>query len=212
MREGFALAAFCLLLAAFCFSAQNSNQSAPRPPETAQASPSPTSTPTPTPTPTPPSTLHQWGAVTLFHGLPSNRVRAIAQGADGAMWFGTDAGLAKYDGRRTQAVAAEGLSGKRVLALRLDEDGVLWVGTEDGAARVSGGGEVQFIKETAGKAVTSVITPERGRAILATEQGVVFDCRTNSDQRLDVRSLPAEPLQSAAVDEPGALKLTSLAM
>ncbi|HEY0379631.1 MAG TPA: two-component regulator propeller domain-containing protein [Pyrinomonadaceae bacterium] len=213
------LAAFCLLVIAFFFTvpflllAQNANQPPARQTETAQATPTVASapTPTPTPTPTPPSTLHQWGAVTLFHGLPSNRVRAIAQGADGAMWFGTDAGLAKYDGRRTQAVTAEGLSGKRVLALRLDEDGVLWVGTEDGAARGLNG-EFQFIKETAGKAVTAIITPERGRALLATEQGVVFDCRTNSDKTLDVRSSPAEPLQSAAVDDPGALKLTSLAM
>jgi signal transduction histidine kinase len=218
LSKSFALAACCLLLAAFCLtapfilSAQNANQSAPRQDETPQATPSPTPAPTPTPSPTPPSTLHQWGAVTLFHGLPSNRVRAIAQGADGAMWFGTDAGLAKYDGRRTQAVAAEGLSGKRVLALKLDEDGVLWVGTEGGAARGLGGGEFQFIKETAGKSITAVITPERGRAILATEQGVVFDCRTNPDKTLDVKSQPAEPLKSAAADKPGALELTSLVM
>src|SRR6185369_16079165 len=45
--------------------------------------------------------LHQWGAVTLFHGLPSNHVRAIAQDDDGVLWFGTNGGLAKYDGRRT---------------------------------------------------------------------------------------------------------------
>src|SRR5262249_57861014 len=40
--------------------------------------------------------LHQWGAVTLFHGLPSEHVRAIAQDRDGALWFGTDVGLATY--------------------------------------------------------------------------------------------------------------------
>src|SRR6185369_6447815 len=45
--------------------------------------------------------LHQWGALTLFHGLPSNHVRAIAQDEDGVLWFGTNGGLAKYDGRRT---------------------------------------------------------------------------------------------------------------
>src|SRR5437868_4952642 len=131
LTESFATASFCLLLSAFCFlpsllSAQNANQSTPS--TTPQTSPSPS----PSPTPTPPMTLHQWGAVTLFHGLPSDRVRAVAQDADGAMWFGTDNGLAKYDGRRTQTLAIEGLSGKRVLALKLDADGTLWVGTEDG--------------------------------------------------------------------------------
>src|SRR5438477_9428489 len=130
--------AFCLLLSAFCLlpsilSAQNANQSPTPQTATAQTSPSPS------PTPTPPLTLHQWGAVTLFHGLPSDRVRAVAQSEDGAMWFGTDSGLAKYDGRRTQTIAVEGLSGKRVLALKLDAGGTLWVGTEDGAGWLANG-------------------------------------------------------------------------
>src|SRR5687767_5986514 len=50
------------------------------------------------------TSLHRWGAVTLFHGLPSDQVRAVAQDAEGVMWFGTDAGLARYDGRRVQSV------------------------------------------------------------------------------------------------------------
>src|SRR5258705_11607882 len=85
-----------------------------------------TAVPSPTPTPIQPTNLHQWGAVTLFHGLPSNRVRALAEGKDGTMWFGTDAGLARYDGRRTQAVTAQDLPAGRVLALKYDEADVLW--------------------------------------------------------------------------------------
>src|ERR1051326_168842 len=51
--------------------------------------------------------LHRWGAVTLFHGLPSDRVNAIAEDAGGGLWFGTDSGLVRYDGRRTQVLANE---------------------------------------------------------------------------------------------------------
>jgi signal transduction histidine kinase/streptogramin lyase len=138
-------------------------------------------------------------------------VRAIAQEADGAMWFGTDGGLAKYDGRRTQAATAEGLRGKRVLALRLDQDGVLWVGTEAGAMRLVRG-EFRAVEETAGKVVTSIITPERGRAILATEQGLIFDCRTQADWSLSIKTIPEKPLESADFDRPGPLNLTSLAL
>lgn len=156
-------------------------------------------------------TLHQWGAVTLFHGLPSDRVRAIAQDADGAMWFGTDGGLAKYDGRRTQAITVEGLSAKRVLALKLDEDGVLWVGTETGGGALFNG-EFRAIDETAGKAITSIITPERGRAILASEQGIIFDCRRTADGSLKIKTIPEKPLESADFDRPGPLNLTSLAL
>ena len=72
------------------------------------------------PTPLPVNSLHQWGAVTLFHGLPSDRVNAIAQTPDGALWFGTDGGLARYDGRRTQTINAAGLPTGRVLALQAD--------------------------------------------------------------------------------------------
>jgi len=76
--------------------------------------------------------------VTLFHGLPSDRVHAIAQGPEGAMWFGTEAGLAKFDGRRTQTVTESVLPAGRILALQSDQDGALWIGTETGAVRMVG--------------------------------------------------------------------------
>ena len=155
--------------------------------------------------------LHQWGAVTSFHGLPSDRVRAIAQDADGVMWFGTERGLAKYDGRRVVAIASEELPAGRVLALRVDAEGVLWVGTESGAARLVNG-DFRKIEETANKVVTAIITPEAGRALLATEQGVIFDCRKNADNSLAVKAIPQEPLTSADVEHPGQLQISSLAI
>ncbi len=197
----------CLLL--IPAAARNANQSPTPTPTPAQSSP--TATPTPTPTPTPPLTLHQWGAVTLFHGLPSDRVRAVAQDRDGAMWFGTDGGLAKYDGRRTEAITIEGLMSKHILALKVDENGALWVGTEDGAGALVDG-EFRYLKETAGNTITSIITPERGRAILASLQGIIFDCLTNADNSFSVRTIPEKPLTSADFERPGALNLTSLAM
>jgi signal transduction histidine kinase len=127
------------------------------------------------------------------------------------MWFGTDGGLAKYDGRRTQAITIEGLTSKRVMALKLDEDGVLWVGTETGAGALFRG-EFRAIDETAGKAITNIITPERGRAILASEQGVIFDCRRGADGSLTIKTIPDKPLTSADFDRPGPLNLTSLAL
>ncbi|MFL6207937.1 MAG: two-component regulator propeller domain-containing protein [Pyrinomonadaceae bacterium] len=160
----------------------------------------------------PASNLHQWGAVTLFHGLPSDRVRAVAQDAEGALWFGTDNGLARYDGRRTQSVQMADLGSARVLALKFDESGVLWVGTDAGAARLVGGAW-QLIAATRGQAVTAIalVPAERGHAWLATQQGTVFDCRTRPDGALDVRALPEQPLANADADKPGALLLTSLA-
>ncbi|MCA1593598.1 MAG: hypothetical protein LC754_13295 [Acidobacteria bacterium] len=153
------------------------------------------------------TSLHQWGAVTLFHGLPSDRVRAIAQGQDGVMWFGTDAGLARYDGRRIQTVPGEELAGRRVLALRFDEAGVLWVGTDDGALVSVHEGQFESVAETKGKAVAAIITPESGRAILATSDGFIFECRRQTNESFVVRAL-VEQIKSAA-GKP--LELTSLA-
>ena len=126
------------------------------------------------------------------------------------MWFGTDGGLAKYDGRRTQAINAGGLPQGRVLALKLDADGALWVGTEAGASRLFNG-EFRPILETAGQTITAIIQPERGRVVLASEQGLLFDCRVEGAGVLSVKTIPEQPLMRAVVDKPGRLNLTSLA-
>ncbi|HEU4595726.1 MAG TPA: two-component regulator propeller domain-containing protein, partial [Pyrinomonadaceae bacterium] len=149
--------------------------------------------------------------MTLFHGLPSDMVRAIAQDSEGVMWFGTDAGLARYDGRRTQTVTDEGLAGRRVLAVRVGPGGELWVGT-DGGAFVRAGGEgsrFRALPETKGKTVTAVNTNAPGRAFLATGDGLVFDSRQQPDESFTTRPLLAEPVTAAGKSQP--LWLTSLA-
>ena len=154
--------------------------------------------------------LHQWGAVTLFHGLPSDRVRAIAQDADGVMWFGTDAGLAKYDGRRTETVSAEGLPRGRVLVLKIDAEGVLWIGTDAGGARLTGGKFIP-VEGTEGKSITAIATPSAGRAVLASA-GEIFDCQKQPDGSLVSKTIAGHPL--LRVERSGRrtlVELTSLA-
>jgi signal transduction histidine kinase/ligand-binding sensor domain-containing protein len=141
-------------------------------------------------------------------------------------WFATDGGLARYDGRRTNAINAEGLPAGRVLALKTDESGALWIATDNGAARMWNG-KFDPIKETAGKVITAIITPQRDRAIMASESGQIFDCQvklegpsplslTDAERKqvvtFTVRTTPDQPLQSADNDHPGPLKITSLAM
>jgi signal transduction histidine kinase len=155
--------------------------------------------------------LHRWGAVTLFHGLPSDQVRAVAQDADGVMWFGTDAGLARYDGRRIQSVTSEGLSGPRVRALSVDAGGTLWVGADGGAfVRAAGAQEFARVAETRGKSVLAVVAPERGRALLATADGLVFECRLGDDGSLAARQV-GERL-TVATGKALEVELTSLAL
>jgi signal transduction histidine kinase/ligand-binding sensor domain-containing protein len=167
------------------------------------------------------ATFHRWGAVTLFHGLPSDRVRAIAQDAEGQMWFGTDAGLARYDGRRTETVSDEGLASRRILALRADRDGTIWVGTDGGAFYSTPEGTFKPLDVTKGKTVAAIVTPERGRAVVATSDGLIYSCRKKEDGTYSVeplaeRILPAAAVASSAAGGAGAssrqpLELTSIA-
>jgi streptogramin lyase len=75
----------------------------------------------------------EWGGAFRIEGtkiepVPSEPeklyVRRIHRGGDGALWFGTDAGIYKYDGQRLARV----LQRRWVLALTSDDRGHLWFG------------------------------------------------------------------------------------
>jgi signal transduction histidine kinase/ligand-binding sensor domain-containing protein len=109
--------------------------------------------------------------------------------------------------------------------LKTDESGALWIGTDNGAARMWNG-RFNLVPETAGMTINAIISPERDRAIMATDSGQIFDCQvkaTATASRIDpgegtpglsfiVQPLFNQPLQSADKDHPGPLKITSLAM
>ena len=126
------------------------------------------------------------------------------------MWFGTEAGLARFDGRRTQTVNDPALPTGRVLSLETDQDGTLWIGTEGGAARFLNG-SFETIGQTIGQSVSAIIAPETKHVVIATEQGQIFDCRTAPNNSLDIKPLLTTPLQSADRDRPGPLVISSLA-
>lgn len=121
-----------------------------------------------------PNNLHQWGAISSFHGLPSDRVTAIAQTADGILWFGTDKGLARYDGRRVQTVSAANLSNLKILSLKAAPGETLFIGTENGAFRLEN--DTFFhIKETEKSAVNSILI-DKEKVYLSTTGGAIFEC------------------------------------
>jgi signal transduction histidine kinase/ligand-binding sensor domain-containing protein len=156
------------------------------------------------------TSLHRWGSVTLFHGLPSDQVRAVAQDSDGVMWFGTDAGLARYDGRRIQTLTDEGLAGRRVTTLGADTAGALWVGTDDGAfVRAPGAETFRAVTETKGKRITALDAPEPGRAVLTTTDGMIFDCREREGGAVEVREVGERLTVASGKSQP--LELTSVA-
>ena len=127
--------------------------------------------------------LHQWGAISLFNGLPSNSVRAIAQTADGVLWFGTDGGLAKFDGRVVEKVSLPNSDAQVVYALAFSPDGSLWIGTDKGALRFSGG-KFYTIEETLKKAINSILigTDE----IFLGSSDTIFKVETGAENSLKI--------------------------
>lgn len=70
----------------------------------------------------------------ISHGLAGNTISAILQDRMGFMWFGTDNGLNRYDGKNFELFVhnpkdTNSLSGNYVTALFEDRLGRIWIGT-----------------------------------------------------------------------------------
>ena len=70
-------------------------------------------------------------------GPPAGTVNDIYAGDPNAVWFGTDSGLYRFDGKKfTTWNSEQGLPGNRVLWLRADGDDNFWLGFSTGIARI----------------------------------------------------------------------------
>jgi hypothetical protein len=72
--------------------------------------------------------------LTINDGLPENSVRAILQDRQGFLWFGTQNGLARYDGVRMETFLPDpedsaSIGIRTLLALAEDPDGGIWIGS-----------------------------------------------------------------------------------
>ena len=76
----------------------------------------------------------------VAEGLPQAIVYDMAQDAHGRMWFATDGGVARFDGRRFESyTVSDGLPTNHVRSLDLDARGHLWLGLgEGGVVRFDG--------------------------------------------------------------------------
>lgn len=144
-----------------------------------------------------PQNFHQWGAVTIFNGLPSDNVRAIAQTPDGVLWFGTENGLARFDGRRMQTDTKTAFN--KILALVVGAGGEMWIGTETGATRMAN--DVFYpVEETHGKAITAILP---GETTILIASDAVFAAHHKPDGSLEVITVINRPLEISVVEQIG---------
>ncbi|MEZ5312678.1 MAG: two-component regulator propeller domain-containing protein [Thermoanaerobaculia bacterium] len=155
--------------------------------------------------------------------LSSDRISALAEAPDGALWVGCYFGLNRLDpatGRAKRFVpdpARPGaLSYENVLALHFDRSGTLWVGT-------FGGGLDRFDPATEtfevfgvaeglpSETVSGITSDENGTLWLATARGLVrFDPATKQVERLGVADgLLDESVGDVVLDPEGRLLLAS---
>jgi len=72
-------------------------------------------------------------------GLIDNTVIAIQGDGNGNTWFGTPAGVSRFDGQNWVSFTVDdGLAGNTVYAIAIDTDGSVWFGTDNGASHLVG--------------------------------------------------------------------------
>jgi ligand-binding sensor domain-containing protein len=139
--------------------------------------------------------------------LPSKNVQAVFQDSAGWMWFGTDKGVARYNGSDfkssiTPGSAYEQLLGEDVRAIAEDQSGVIWMATPRGIRRITKDGTDAGIA-LSGRDARGVLADSRGQVWIATSTGVFkFDGRdfTLFDQ---ARGLPSNDVRGLAEDRSG---------
>lgn len=111
------------------------------------------------------------------NGMPgSNQVRALVESQDGALWFGTNRGLVRWQaGSYTHFGLREGLPREFILSLHLARDGSLWVGTSNGAARIVGDQVhvLDLARTNGAKDVFGFSEDADGSLWMATDRGLV---------------------------------------
>ena len=136
-------------------------------------------------------------------GLSQNSVGAIAQTPDGVLWFGTQAGLNRYDGRSFEIYGPRhGLPSGDVVSLTVDGRGVLWVGTTRGLARGPVDGRFDALDLDVGE-VRGVAEGDDGTFWFATDRGLARWDRSAPSVRWIHTHVEGTQLTSVAVDGQG---------
>ncbi len=81
-----------------------------------------------------------WTCYTTQDGLVSNDITSIAVAPDGAVWFGSAAGVSRFAGNVwTTYTANDGMASDKINTIAVAPNGDLWFGTPDGLIHFNGG-------------------------------------------------------------------------
>ena len=84
-----------------------------------------------------------WRNYNTLNGLASNSVLAILRDPDGVMWFATEGGVSRYDGKDfVNLTTRDGLADNCVNDIHRDADGTMWFATRGGVSRYAKNNDV----------------------------------------------------------------------
>ena len=138
-------------------------------------------------------------AVTSMDGLSSNTVTAILKDRYGLLWFATDDGLNKFDGKgftvyRHEKKDSTSLKSNDVSAIFEDRAGRIWVGTIIGSLHLYDRRKDSFIRIKTFHSINSICEDGQGKIWAGTTQGlIIVDPLT-----LHFKTFPSHPRHARA--------------
>jgi signal transduction histidine kinase/ligand-binding sensor domain-containing protein/DNA-binding response OmpR family regulator len=114
---------------------------------------------------------------TTSNGLPQDSVRAIAQTADGYLWFATNGGLARFDGVNFTVFGESNvplMKQTKLTAMRAAPDGTLWIGMGNGGLLRyhNGGFEKVGAKCLPNTGIRALLMDSRGKLWIGADKGL----------------------------------------
>jgi ligand-binding sensor domain-containing protein len=136
------------------------------------------------------------------------QINAIFQGQKGFMWFGTTAGLFKFDGKKKQRfTVAEGLSSDIVTALAQDSLGRIWIGYQNGKISWLENNNVSSFdppEGTSSQPISDILFDKKGNLWFATFNDGLYYFTNNRLHRVDdAEGLPDLYIYDLSEDEQG---------
>jgi ligand-binding sensor domain-containing protein len=139
--------------------------------------------------------------------LPSKNVQALFQDSEGWMWFGTDKGVARFNGADFKSSSVNGsgleqLAGEDVRSIAEDSTGTIWIATARTLRRITkSGGETGPAFDV--REPRQLLVDSGGELLLAAADGLFsFDGR-NLVPFQRAKDLPSRDVKAVAQDKSG---------
>jgi ligand-binding sensor domain-containing protein/AAA+ ATPase superfamily predicted ATPase len=137
--------------------------------------------------------------------LPSKNVRAIFQDSEGWIWFGTDKGLARYNGADFKSSTGAGsayalVSNEDVRSIAEDASGRIWIATAKGLRRITkeGADEGQWLSNVEAR---KIALDANGNVWIATTAGVFKFDGKELETFDEGRALPSNDVRALVIDK-----------